>query len=157
MVEKSHQAKTMLEGMGIFKDVSFVIDTSKGTKSKSFLACKSGTSFSLLRNLSQCLKHLGHYCFAVCRMLSNREWQSQDQLYLATCCGYICSLFLYFYTSTGDNADKHGYQVIFDVTELNRASGGVSTMVGTNEGSIVSSWQILSPFSLPLVIFSLVQ
>ena len=39
----------------------------------------------------------------------------------------------------GENAHKHGYQVIFDVTEYNRVGGGISTMVGTNEGSLVSS------------------
>lgn len=41
----------------------------------------------------------------------------------------------------GSKARKDGYEVTFDVTEQKRLTGGVSTMVGTNEGSLVSKKQ----------------
>ncbi|XP_074111249.1 sorting and assembly machinery component 50 homolog [Cotesia typhae] len=40
-------------------------------------------------------------------------------------------------TSKGPNASPDGVEVTFNVKELNRLSGGISTMIGNNEGSVL--------------------
>ena len=41
--------------------------------------------------------------------------------------------------STGASATSDGYEITYVVDEPGRVSGGVTTLVGTNEGSLVSS------------------
>ena len=40
-------------------------------------------------------------------------------------------------TGHGQNASKDGYEVTFHVKELKRVLGGINTLVGNNEGSLV--------------------
>jgi len=39
--------------------------------------------------------------------------------------------------SVDESAGNQGYEVFYEVKELRRVAGGISTMVGTNDGSLV--------------------
>lgn len=51
--------------------------------------------------------------------------------------GCFRNISVYIDTSKGPKATKHGYEVTFYVREFKRVVGGVNTMVGNNEGSLV--------------------
>lgn len=40
-------------------------------------------------------------------------------------------------TGRGENASSNGYEVTFQVKEMKRVLGGINTLVGNNEGSLV--------------------
>lgn len=42
-------------------------------------------------------------------------------------------------TSKGEKATKDGLEITFHVNELKRVLGGINTMIGNNEGSVVLS------------------
>ena len=42
-----------------------------------------------------------------------------------------------FFFPLGDGASENGYDVTFDVVENKRVTGGISTLVGTNDASLV--------------------
>lgn len=46
---------------------------------------------------------------------------------------------MFFLFSSGDGALPNGLDVTFEVTELRRMTGSYNTMVGNNEGSMVSN------------------
>lgn len=54
--------------------------------------------------------------------------------------------------STGEDALPNGLDVTFEVTELKRLTGSYNTMVGNNEGSMVSSFNM---FLLEIAVLSM--
>ena len=42
----------------------------------------------------------------------------------------------------GENAKPDGYEITYNVRESRRVTGGISTLVGTNDGSVVSMGQM---------------
>lgn len=54
---------------------------------------------------------------------------------------YLChnwaSVKLLFLCKTGENAKANAYDITYVVKETRRVTGGLSTLVGTNEGSLV--------------------
>lgn len=52
---------------------------------------------------------------------------------------YIAVTYFDFFSSSGEDALPNGLDVTFEVTELRRMTGSYNTMVGNNEGSMVSA------------------
>ena len=56
--------------------------------------------------------------------------------------GCFCSVGVFIDTSRGPDATERGLEVTFEVQELRCIVGGINTLIGQNEGSLVLSCRL---------------
>lgn len=113
VIIRAYKVKGKLESLGCFRNIGVYIDTSQGPQ-----ATPDGVEVGLY-NYTLIRRNINNYSGLILFSSLMRDWFRDSQAFLREALNYILS------------------QVTFTVREMRRLIGGINTMVGNNDGSVI--------------------